>query len=402
MEDKNKNLDPKSKENEEIKTPSSETEKPETQKAKEKPVQSEEVKQTLSSRDIDTLGEICNIFMGAASTTLSTLLSKKVDITTPNIEIISNFDEFELMQEGCIITEVKYTEGLEGTFLLVLKNKDSAIIADLMMGGEGEPEDFNLDELKLSAISETMSQMMGNASTAMSDMFSQKITITPPKVGPFDKDKETELNESLAGNKIVTVRFNLKIGDLVNSEIVQFMSVGAANSQVKDAAVLMENMSENKGSKQSMIDDFLKEQPTEKPQEQPVEESHVSMAMDQEQASPGQSPQQAQNQVTVQPVQFASFDNVQNVSGSVNQNLNLVMDVNLGLTVELGRAQLPIKNVLELTRGSIIELDKVAGENVELYANGKLIAKGEVVVIEDNFGLRITSIISPEKRIKHI
>lgn len=104
----------------------------------------------------------------------------------------------------------------------------------------------------------------------------------------------------------------------------------------------------------------------------------------------------------MQPVQFASFDESQNPFGEFNKNLDLVMDVKLTLTVELGRTEVPIKKVLELTRGSVIELDKIAGEPVELYANGKLIAKGEVVVIEDNFGLRITSIISLDNRLKTI
>lgn len=106
--------------------------------------------------------------------------------------------------------------------------------------------------------------------------------------------------------------------------------------------------------------------------------------------------------VTVQPVKFTSFDNFEQMRGEENKNLDILMDVKLQLNVELGRCELPIKKVLELTRGSIIELDKVAGEPVELYANGKLIANGEVVVIDDNFGLRITSITEPEARLPQL
>ncbi|MBQ2871856.1 flagellar motor switch protein FliN [bacterium] len=113
-------------------------------------------------------------------------------------------------------------------------------------------------------------------------------------------------------------------------------------------------------------------------------------------------PDEAQDPVTVQPVQFASFDASSQTSGEENQNLDLLMDIKLQLTVELGRCELPIKKVLELTRGSIVELDKVAGEPVALYANGKHVANGEVVVIEDNFGLRITNISDPEERMKGI
>lgn len=103
--------------------------------------------------------------------------------------------------------------------------------------------------------------------------------------------------------------------------------------------------------------------------------------------------------VTAQPVQFASFEDLDQVQGPQNQNLNILLDVKLQLTVELGRTELPIKKVLELTKGSIVTLNKAAGEPVELYANGKLIAYGEVVVIEDNFGLRITHITDPAKRL---
>jgi len=106
--------------------------------------------------------------------------------------------------------------------------------------------------------------------------------------------------------------------------------------------------------------------------------------------------------VTVQPVKFASFDEEENIQGKENRNLDLLMNVNLQMSVELGRTELPFKKVLELTRGSIISLDKLAGEPVELFANGKLVAFGEVVVIEDNFGLRITSIAAPEERLKTV
>ena len=112
--------------------------------------------------------------------------------------------------------------------------------------------------------------------------------------------------------------------------------------------------------------------------------------------------QSSEQTVTVQPVQFASFEDLDQVQGPQNQNLNILLDVKLQLTVELGRTELPIKKVLELTKGSIVTLNKAAGEPVELYANGKLIAYGEVVVIEDNFGLRITHITDPAKRLNSL
>ena len=128
------------------------------------------------------------------------------------------------------------------------------------------------------------------------------------------------------------------------------------------------------------------------------EESEIEEAFEQE----TNEVNSAEITVTVQPVQFASFEDLDQVAGPQNQNLNILLDVKLQLTVELGRTELPIKKVLELTKGSIVTLNKAAGEPVELYANGKLIAYGEVVVIEDNFGLRITSITDPEERIKSL
>lgn len=129
-------------------------------------------------------------------------------------------------------------------------------------------------------------------------------------------------------------------------------------------------------------DDSAKEEPEKEPE--PEKERHDP------------------NTVTVQPVQFASFEDLDQVQGPQNQNLNILLDVKLQLSVELGKAELPIKKVLELTKGSIVSLNKAAGEPVELYANGKLIAYGEVVVIEDNFGLRITHITDPVKRLNTI
>lgn len=114
------------------------------------------------------------------------------------------------------------------------------------------------------------------------------------------------------------------------------------------------------------------------------------------------SEETTESTVTVQPVQFASFEDLEQVQGPQNQNLNILLDVKLQLTVELGQTELPIKKVLELTKGSIVTLNKAAGEPVELYANGKLIAYGEVVVIEDNFGLRITHITDPAKRLNSL
>ena len=352
---------------------------------------------TVSAEEIDTLGEIGNIFMGSASTTLSTLLDNKVEITTPQVEEFNKLDESYITDEDKIIIEIKYTKGLQGTVVFALKKNDAAVISDLMMGEKVEinkaETEVEIDELQLSALGEAMNQMIGTASTALSSMLNSTIGISHPEIKLMEKDKKIELSQDLLTKSIVTLKFNLLIGDLVNSEIIQFMSVEEAKLQVTEVTNMMQNMSQNSNQNaqsQSAVDTLIKKQ------EEPAAVASQPVA-----SQPAASKTE-QKLTTVQPVEFASFDNTSNISGEINKNLKLVMDVKLGLTVELGRTELPIKNVLELTKGSIIELNKIAGEPVELYANGKLIAKGEVVVIEDNFGLRIVSIISPENRIKEL
>lgn len=361
----------------------------------------------LSREDLDTVGEVANIFMGSASTTLSQLLNNKVEITTPEVEIFQNIQESYVVKEDHLIIEITYKEGLQGTVVLALKKTDSAVIADLMMGGSGKVDGLEIGELQISAVGEAMNQMVGTASTTLSGMLSTPIDITPPEVKLLEKDKKMELGAELITKPIVCTKFNLKIGDLIDSEIIQFMSIESARAQVDEVTKMMKAMSE--GLKEGNTSESIVEGLASELEEQ-KKPSHVNHQTPppppsqlQYHAPPPPPPrEQPQGSVTVQPVQFSSFDNTSSLLADANKNLNLVMDVKLELTVELGRTDLSIKNVLALTRGSIIELDKVAGEPVDLYANGKLIAKGEVVVIEDNFGLRITSIISPEQRIQEL
>lgn len=370
--------------------------------------------QFITNEEADTLGEVCNIFMGSASTTLSMLLGTKVDITTPVVYEYTTVEESFVVKEDHVVTEIEYIEGLEGTTVFALKVADTSIIADLMMGGEGTPKAASeIGELELSAVGEAMNQMVGSASTSLSTMFNFPINISHPSVKLQAFDKKLELSTELVSVPIIVVKFNLIIGTLIDSEIFQILTVQGAKDQVARLMKAMNALSDNFAENAKPFEPPTASVPAPPPP--PVQQNipqYQTPPMQQGAPMPppppppmyAQPPRQEypQQQVTVQPVQFASFDNTSNIYGEVNQNLNLVMDVKLELTVELGRTVLPIKNVLELTRGSIIELDKIAGEPVELYANGKLIAKGEVVVIEDNFGLRVTSITSPENRIKDL
>ncbi len=382
-----------------------------------------EVIKNLTDHESDTLGEIGNIFMGSAATTLSMLLGNKVEITTPKIKEYATIQDVFDVQEDIVTVEITYKYGLDGATIFALKTEDTAVIADLMMGGDGKIENVDIGELQLSAVGEAMNQMTGSASTTMASMLNINIDITPPIVKLQKSGGKLELENKMDKESIVAVAFELKVGELIDSEIIQLLSLSSAKDQIYK---LLEAMGQ-----EGFPEDAEYPPPPEPvaspppaPQPPPMQQQmpppgmtppqpDMTGGMYQQQAAsmPGMQPGQGMGTqgahgigqpITVQPVEFSSFDSMQNLSGELNKNLNIVMDIKLRLTVELGRTELPIKKVLELTRGSIVELDKVAGEPVELYANGKLIAKGEVVVIEDNFGLRITNIVSPNDRLQNL
>ncbi len=359
----------------------------------------------LTDHESDTLGEIGNIFMGSAATTLSMLLGNKVEITTPKIKEYAIIQDVFSVQEDIVTVEITYKYGLDGATVFALKTEDTAVIADLMMGGDGKIENVDIAELQLSAVGEAMNQMTGSASTTMASMLNINIDITPPLVKLQKNGDKLELENKMDKESIVAVAFELKVGDLIDSEIIQLLSLSSAKDQIYK---LLEAMGQEGFPEDTTV--AAASTPTPAPEPPPVQQmpppiQQQAPAMNEMPPAQGMGTQGAHGigqPITVQPVEFSSFDSMQNLSGEVNKNLNIVMDIKLRLTVELGRTELPIKKVLELTRGSIVELDKVAGEPVELYANGKLIAKGEVVVIEDNFGLRITNIVSPNDRLQNL
>lgn len=342
----------------------------------------------LDNQEVETLTELYNISMSVAANTLTSTLSNKASITYPQILDFANISEVLNTQENSTLVEIKYLSGLDSSVILLLKNHDVAIIADLMMGGTGIVDSVELNELQLSAAGEAMNQMMGSAATNLASILNRPIDISPPNISQITPGQPLPLlADDLKIAPIVGIVYKLTVGDLIDSELIQLMSVDAAKKQIN---MFM-------GSVDSLL---------QGPEPQLAKASGGSRMFG------GAQPQQSnqnfdsgafqQQPVTIQPARFTSFDGTSSLYGQENQNLELVLDVGLKLTVELGRAELPIKKVLELTRGSVIELDKVAGEPVDLLANGKLIAKGEVVVIEDNFGLRITSIISPADRLKNL
>lgn len=356
----------------------------------------------LGDFEKDALGEVGNISMGTAATTLSTLLRKKVSITTPSVSLTSLEELKDQYPMPYVVVEVKYTEGISGSNVMVIKEEDACIIADLMMGGEGLIEAKPLGELELSAVGEAMNQMMGSATTSLSSMFSRRIDISPPNLRLADFGKE-ELQLSHEFKDMVKIRFKMEIEDLINSEIMQIIPMNAVESIM---AILMGDSKEEtkpEPAPQPQSPPPVQPQAPPPPPPQawaaappPTPEVHYAP-----QPTYNPVPEPHSNQTfAVQPVQFAPLREAP--IETYPQNIGLILDVPLDVTVELGKTRKTIKEILELNQGAIIQLDKLAGEPVDLMVNGKLIAKGEVVVIDENYGIRITAIISPMDRMSKL
>lgn len=336
----------------------------------------------LSSMERDAIGEIANISMGSSATTLYSLVNRKVNITTPVVTLAHWKNVLDEYEKPCVFIQIKYTKGLDGTNILVLRDHDVKIITDLMMGGDGTNTDGELGELHLSAISEAMNQMMGSASTSLSTMLDKTIDISPPESSLIDLT-EYHSGSDIApflGGTFVKIAFRMQIGDLVDSTIMQLYPIEFAKSIVKN--FLHQNTEEPAAAAAPASAPAPAPAPQEAPQ--PTYQQAAPQPMYQ-QAAPQQN-------VNIQPAQFQTLTNdYAGVAG--NQNIGLIMDVPLEVTVELGRTKKSISEILDFAPGTIIELDRIAGEPIDVLVNGKFVAKGEVVVIEESFGVRVTEII---------
>ncbi|MGE4282160.1 MAG: flagellar motor switch phosphatase FliY [Clostridia bacterium] len=349
----------------------------------------------FSPEEADALGEVGNISMGTSATTLFTLLGQKVLITTPKVSVITWNNLSQEYDVPYVAVKVEYTDGLKGTNLLIMKEEDVKVITDLMMGGDGTNQAVELSDLHLSAISEAMNQMVGSSATSMSSMFNKTIDISPPTAFVINFDTNAPYGEFDYGQKIVKIAFRMVIGNLIDSEIMQLIPIDFAKSLVNNLlqAGGAESMMQQSGAVQS------EPMKSAKQQEQGISyaktdqnlQSNMEINAKQIVKEPPKAP------VNVQPVQFQPFEDIRITTD--RENISLIMDVPLEITVELGRTQRLIRDILEFAPGSIIELDKLAGEPIDILVNGKAIAKGEVVVIDESFGVRITDIVNPSKRI---
>lgn len=350
----------------------------------------------LTPENIDILGEVGNISMGTAATTLSSLLNNKVEISTPTVSMLYPKELSSKYDKPCVGLKINYKEGLVGSNLLVLKQEDVKIIANLMMGGDGNVslENEELTELDLSAISEAMNQMVGSSSTSLSSMLGHKIDIDTPQAFILKFDEDTFFEElTIQDEYLVCNSFRMVVQGFIDSEIMQLLPIEFSENIIEKL----------KGSE---VEIPVQNQPQETKQPEPQVAPPPQVTQSQSTPPPQvymQQPVQPQssnvihNNVNVQTAQFQSFD--MNELAQQKENITIIRDVPLEVTVELGRTRKPIKEILEFNPGTVIELDKLAGEPIDILVNGKFIAKGEVVVIDENFGVRVTDIINTEERI---
>lgn len=464
---------------------------------------------SLSAMELDAIGEILNISLGASATAVSTMLSTRVDITTPEVLVLSK-EEFQFEElEPAVGVEINYVEGLSGSNMMLLKREDVRVIVETLMGMDIPDEEFELNELNISAVCEVMNQMMGSSATALSELFGKIVNISTPtsfEVNDLDEFKMKYFGEN---ERMVVVRFMLKVEGKLESEFLNMMPIPLAREMVSgffpggedeiatspvEESVKVEEtpkVEEESSNKELSQDEIAKlfatangevaeEAPTssnkelsqdeieklfasaneEKTEEAPASsnkelsqdeieklfasanETNVAATVETKQATPTVQPtmsevatsnssmdmmammqrqqqqfmdqmqqmnmmmqtmmqasmqnmmQPQQKQVKVQNVVRPDFsgNNPNNNSGQ-ELNMDLIMGVSLDVSVEIGRTKRLVKEILEFNKGTLVVLDKLAGEQVDLFVNGQCIAKGDVVVIDDNFGIRITEIL---------
>lgn len=414
---------------------------------------SESIENSITDIDKDLLGEIGNISMGSASTALYQLINQKVNITTPVVSVTTLREIKAGFETPNVVVDIEYIAGIVGRNILIIRNDDGLVISNLMMGGDGNiGESHELSELEVSAVSEAMNQMIGSAATSMATMFGRKVDISPPMARVVTDDNAPISDAIPEDQPIVKVSFKMTIGDLVDSSIMQIFPIETAKNivaimtgedniqeEVKEEEPKVEvpvsepiaskeitpepNMSAAQPQYQQpqMQQQYDQNQMYGQPQMQydqgqmygqPQMQYNQSQMYGQPQMQYGQPmqygygqmpPQYGQPMQYQQPVEVhkAAFESLGEQSAVPPiKNIDLIMDVPLDISVVLGRTKKSIQDILNLGVGSLIELQKLAEEPVEILVNGKQIALGEVVVVDENFGVRITDIVNGSERLK--
>ncbi|MGE4213257.1 MAG: flagellar motor switch protein FliN [Anaerotignaceae bacterium] len=413
----------------------------------------------FSSLEIDAIGEILNISLGASATAVSTMLSRRVDITIPVVQVSSK-EEFEFTSmEPAVGVEIVYISGLSGKNVMLLKRHDVKVIVEILMGAEIPEEEFELNDLNMSAVREVMNQMMGSSSTALSEFLGEVVNISTPE--SFEINTIADFKEKYLGEEeqMVVVSFSLNIENAVASEFLNVMTLDLARKLLacvglgqgqgeEDAKIVIPNSNteDNNGEEASqeavgiMSQDeiqkllggggapapeppkpsggTLSQEEIEKllnggsaPAPEPPKQSGGTLSQEEIEkllsggATPQPQPQPVYQQpVYQQPAQpepkvvsvrpFAQEPSVNLVQEERPENLDMLMDVALEVSVEIGRTKKYVKEILEYSQGSLVILDTLAGDQVDVFVNGQCIAKGDVVVVDDCFGVRITEILN--------
>ena len=353
----------------------------------------------LTAAEKDAIGEISNISLGSSATTLFALVNQRVNISTPTVSICKWDELSKQYARPCVFIQISYKEGLDGKNILILQERDVKVIADLMMGGDRSNTEGELNDMHLSAISEAMNQMMGASSTSLSSMFEMKIDISPPSASLVDLNDivNGEDIEAFLKHDFVKVSFRMEIGNLIDSELMQLYPIEFAKnlysrfSNEEEAAPAPEPTPA----------------PVSQPAPQPAPVPQQAAAPMQDFNTMAMAPMQGMmppqmaampyamppvQDVNIAPAQFQAFQPVQSPLLQT-ENIDLLLDVPLEVTVELGRTSKSIKEILDFAPGTIVELNRLAGEPIDVLVNGKYVAKGEVVVIEEAFGIRVTEVI---------
>jgi len=372
----------------------------------------------FSDMERDVIGEVMNISLGSSATSLSTLLGKRVEITVPTVNVISAKDFSYENLEPAIGVEINYIEGLDGVNLMIWKRVDAKVIIDILLDKEIPDEEFEMDEINTSAICEVMNQMMGSAATALSDFLAKAINISTPVAYEIDDKTEFKNRYFSEDDIIVAVSFQLFIEDSVQSQFINVMPVPLAReiidgflkgseeekgSEKNKAPAEVQTLTDNEdetGAVEDEYEDEVQEDEDEDEIEEEIEQRTYHEPVKVRTPKKKAQGKRQQSPVAVKPVTLDSFDEEETLSEEQLSNLEMIMSVPLEISVEIGKAKKQIKDILEFTQGTIVELDKQAGALVDIIVNGQLIAKGEVVVVNDNFGVRVVEIIKKDELIK--
>lgn len=416
----------------------------------------------FNSMELDAIGEIMNISLGSSATAVSNMLDHRVDITTPSVSVVA-VEDFSIGDlEPAIGIEIKYVSGLEGSNIMLLRKRDVKVIVDILMGSETPDDEFELNDLTISAVCEVMNQMMGAASTALSDFLGHPVNISTPSSFALDdveQFKQEHINSE--DGPLVVVRFMLSIEDMLKSEFVNVMPVHLARELLAGFEMNFGSVSSDEPAQpepkpapqpepqppaaqpvagssdgynggvmsQEEIEQMLNgliNQPAAQPEQpaapqqsaQPMQPPVQPMQPPAQPMQPMQAPQygwaqqpmqqpmqpgwgmQEPKRINANPIQLPVLDAEERLGKEQADNLELIMSVPLEISVEIGRTRRKVEDILSFSKGSLVVLDKLAGDQVDLFVNGLCVARGDVVVIDDNFGVRITEVLKQSELLK--